>query len=247
MARTLRAKPKAVQQKLRSKSRATAKKAPKRVRSKLTAPAPTYFGLYPATVTNIVDPDRQGRIQVRLAILDAKTGPVWARLVSPHAGNDQGFEVFPDVDCEVVVAFQAGDIRSPYIVGSVWNGKTPPPVSADAANNKRSWKSRAKNLFEFDDTQGAEKITLATQSGHTLVLSNATRDVKLVHASGASIILTADGRVQIRANAMAEIAAPALNVHCASASFDGIVKCTTLIASSGVVSPAYTPGVGNIS
>jgi uncharacterized protein involved in type VI secretion and phage assembly len=249
MAKPLRLKRKTAPQKRRAPSRAVAKKAPKktRARPKPTAPTPTYFGLYSATVTNIVDPDRQGRIQVKLGFLDAKSALVWARLVTPYAGADQGIEFLPDVDSEVVVAFQAGDIRAPYIVGSVWNSKAPPPVSADAANNKRVWKSRGKSLFEFDDTQGAEKITLATQTGHTLVLSNATREVKLVHASGASIVLTADGRVQIRASTILDISASVLNVHSATASFDGIVKCTTLIASAGVVSPAYTPGVGNIS
>jgi uncharacterized protein involved in type VI secretion and phage assembly len=254
MIKSTQPKRKALQQKARSKSRVSAskpaakggvkKKATRR--QKAPAPAASYFGIYPATVTNIVDPESQGRIQVRLALPGTKVTLAWAKLVTPYAGEDQGIEILPSVDSDVVVAFQAGDVRSPYVVGACWNGKTP-PVSADAANNKRLWKSRAKSLFEFDDTQGAEKVTLSTQSGHTLVLSNATRDVKLVHANGSVIILTADGRVQIRGNTMVEIAAPALNVHCPAASFDGIVKCTTLIASSGVVSPAYTPGVGNLS
>jgi uncharacterized protein involved in type VI secretion and phage assembly len=215
MAKPPRLKRKASQPKARAKSRApvrrpAAKAVAKKkaaVRQKAPAPAPTYFGLYPASVTNIVDPERQGRIQVKLAFLGAKGSLAWAKLVTPYAGADQGIEVLPDVDSEVVVAFQAGDVRLPYIVGACWNGATP-PVSADAANNKRLWKSRSKSLFEFDDTAGAEKITLSTQSGHSLVLSNATRDVKLVHANGSLITLTADGRVQIRANAMVESPPP---------------------------------------
>lgn len=255
MAKAHRVKRTAPKPKARAKSRAAARKPATKAnakkkpasRKKLGAPAPAYFGVYSATVTNIVDPAGQGRIQVKLGFLDSKAALVWARLVTPHAGADQGIEVVPDVDCEVVVAFLAGDVRSPYVVGSVWNSKASPPVSADTANNKRVWKSRAKSLLEFDDTQGAEKITLSLQSGHTLVLSNATREVKLVNSNGSVITLTGDGRVQIRANAMVEITAPIVNVHSASASFDGIVRCTTLIASSGVVSPAYTPGVGNLS
>jgi len=248
MAKSTQRKRKASRQKAAKKpaAKAVARKKPA-PRRKLTAPAPSYFGLYPAIVANIVDPENQGRIQVKLAIAGSKAALAWARLVTPYAGADQGIEILPDVDSEVVVAFQAGDLRYPYVVGACWNGGAPPPVSAEPANNKRVWKSRAKSLFEFDDTAKAEKITLSTQSGHRLVLSNATQDVKLVHANGSVIMLTADGRVQIRANATVEIASPALNVHCATASFDGIVKCTTLIATSGVVSPAYTPGVGNLS
>ncbi|HXJ02712.1 MAG TPA: phage baseplate assembly protein V [Micropepsaceae bacterium] len=253
MIKSARSKPKAPKQSQRSKPRAAARKptakavAKKKavVRRKPSAPAPSYFGVYAAIVTNIVDPENQGRIQVKLAFLGKRSALAWAKLVTPYAGEDQGIEILPSVDSEVVVAFQAGDVRSPYIVGACWNGQTP-PESADAANNKQLWKSRAKSLFEFDDTQGAEKVTLSMQSGHTLVLSNATQDVKLVHANGSVITLTADGRVQVQANAMVEIAAPALNVHCPAASFDGIVNCETLVASSGVISPAYSPGAGNI-
>ena len=63
--------------------------------------------------------------------------------------------------------------------------------------------------------------------------------------SNAHVILYAS-QVQIQANATVEITASAVNVHAPVATFDGIVNCTTLIASSGVVSPSYTPGAGNI-
>ena len=36
------------------------------------------------------------------------------------------------------------------------------------------------------------------------------------------------------------------NVHAAVANFDGVINCTTLVASASVVSPSYTPGAGNV-
>ena len=60
------------------------------------------------------------------------------------------------------------------------------------------------------------------------------------------ITLNGAGQVEIRANATVEVTAAALNVHAPVANFDGMINCTTLIASTGVVSPSYTPGVGNV-
>jgi len=120
------------------------------------------------------------------------------------------------------------------------------PESPDAANNKRLIKTRSGSLLEFDDTDGAAKITLSTSSGHKLLLDDGGTQVVLTHSNGSVITFNAGGQIEIQANATVEITASALNVHAATATFDGMVNCTTLNASVGVVSPSYTPGAGNI-
>jgi len=209
-----------------------------------------HFGVYPAIVTNIVDPDSLGRIQVKLPWLGSDAGGqdvrAWATLLTPYADDDQGIEILPAVDTQVVVAFEAGDLRRPYIVGACWNGKAALPASPEAPNNKRLWKTRAGSLLEFDDTDGAAKVTLSMKSGHKLVLDDAAQSVTLTHSNGCTMTMNAAGQVAVQANATVELTAPALNVHCPQATFDGIVNCTTLVASSAVVSPSYTPGAGNV-
>jgi uncharacterized protein involved in type VI secretion and phage assembly len=210
--------------------------------------APRYFGLYPAIVSDIVDQNQLGRIQVRFPWLGGDGGDVrsWATLLTPYADDDQGFEVLPAVDTQVVVAFEAGDLRRPYIIGSCWNGEESMPVSPEAANNKRIWKSRAGSILEFDDTQGAEKVTLSMDVGHKLVLDDAAKQVTLEHSNGCVITFTQAGAIQIQANSTVDITASTLNVHAPVANFDGMINCTTIICSAGVVSPSYTPGAGNI-
>ena len=210
--------------------------------------APRYFGVYPAIVTDIVDPDSIGRIQVSLPWLgdDGSDVRAWATLCTPYADDDQGIEILPSVDTQVVIAFEAGDLRRPYIIGACWNGRESLPESPASPNNKRLWKTRSKSLLEFDDTDGAEKVTLSTDSGHKLVLDNSAQEVKLTHSNGCVITFSASGQIQITANSTVEITASALNVHCPTATFDGLINCTTLITSSSVVSPSYTPGAGNI-
>jgi uncharacterized protein involved in type VI secretion and phage assembly len=210
--------------------------------------APRYFGVYPAIVTDLVDPDDLARIQVKFPWLGGagKDVRAWATLCTPYADDDQGIQILPEVDTQVIVAFEAGDPRRPYIVGACWNGKEAQPEAPARPNNKRLWKTRSKSLLEFDDTAGAEKVTLKMDSGHSLVLDNAAQQVTLKHSGGSVITFTAAGQIQIQANVTVDITASALNVHCPMATFDGLINCTTLIASSAVVSPAYTPGAGNI-
>ena len=205
------------------------------------------YGLYPAIVTDIVDPDHLGRIEVKLPWLGERQQlTAWATLLTPYADDDQGFLALPEVDTQVVVGFEAGDPHRPYIVGSCWNGMEVMPVSPTRLNNKRVLKSRGSSILEFDDTEGALKVTLSMESGHKLVLDESTQQVELTHKNGHQIVFNAAGQVTITANATLEINASAVNVHAATATFDGIVNCASLIASSGVVSPSYTPGAGNI-
>ena len=170
----------------------------------------------------------------------------WCTLVSPYADDDQGFEVLPAVDTQVLVAFEAGDLQRPYILGSTWNGQESMPESPAQPNNKRLIKTRSGSLLEFDDTEGAAKVTLSTKSGHKLLLDDSSTQVQLMHANGCVITFNAGGQIEITANSTVEITASVLNVHAPTANFDGIINCTTMIASASVVSPSYTPGAGNV-
>ncbi len=209
---------------------------------------PGLYGLYPAIVTRLTDPEELGRVEVRFPWLgeEGESVRAWATLLSPYAEDDQGFEALPSVDTQVVVGFEAGDLRRPYIVGAAWNGREAMPEPPDEANDKRVLKTRSGSLLEFDDTEGATKITLTTPAGHELVLDEGSAEIRLRHSMGPSITMDAGGRIDVQATSTVEVTASALNVHAPTAIFDGMIQCTTLIASAGVVSPSYTPGAGNI-
>ena len=199
-------------------------------------------------MTNIVDPQSVGRIQVKFPWLgnDGERVRALATLLSPYADDDQGLEILPSVDTQVVVAFEAGQLGRPYIVGACWNGVESLPETADDPNNKRLLKSRSGSLLEFDDTDGAEKVTVSMQSGHKVVLDNSAQSVTVTHSNGCTITMDVSGKIAVQANSSVDVTAPVLNVHAATANFDGMINCTTLIASASVVSPSYTPGAGNV-
>lgn len=205
------------------------------------------WGLYPGLVTDIVDPDRLGRVEVRLPGLGQAGDEfrVWATLITPYAGDDEGFCAYPAVGTQVVIGFEAGDAGRAYVVGSCWNGREAPPTEATRPNDKKVLKSREGSVIEFDDTAGGVKVTVRTQSGHTLVLDAGAREIRLSHGDGFGITLTASGQVRVVGNGPVDITAPAMNVHAATAVFDGIVTCQAL-QTNAVISPSYTPGAGNV-
>ena len=208
-----------------------------------------YFGLYPAIVTDLVDEEELGRIEVRFPWLGNdgdEAVRAWATLISPYADDDQGLQILPEVDSQVVVAFEAGNLRRPYIVGACWNGREGLPEDPVDANNIRVLRTRSGSELRFDDTQGATVVTLSTQGGHHLELDEGAMTVTLTHSNGSVIRMNAAGQIEIQANATVEVTAASLNVHTPVANFDGIINCTTMVASVGVVSPMYTPGLGNV-
>ena len=207
-----------------------------------------WFGLYPAVVVDLVDPDTKGRIKVGFPSFGAAGSAVtaWATLLTPYADDNQGLEILPEVDSQVVVAFEAGDPSRPYIVGACWNGHRSLPEAAAVANNLRTLRTRAGSRLQFDDTQGAAKVRLDMDSGHKVVLDDAAQSVTVEHSNGCKIEINVAGQVTITANSTVEVNASAVNVHAPMVMCDGVVQCTTLIASTGVVSPSYTPGAGNI-
>jgi len=210
---------------------------------------PGYYGVYPALVTDLVDRDRLGRVQVRFPWLGSdgdRDVRAWATLCSPYADDDQGLEVLPEVGSEVVVAFEAGNLRRPYILGSAWNGKAHLPHDPEQANNIRVLRTRGKSQIEFDDTAGAPKVTLSTNSGHRVVLDDGAQSLTIEHSSGSVVKITAGGAMTIESMLTIDVTALSVNVTTPMATFSGIVSCKTLMTDAFVVSPAYTPGVGNL-
>lgn len=209
---------------------------------------PRWFGLYPAVVADLVDPQGKGRIQVRFPAFGqaGETVRAWATLLSPYADDDQGLQILPEVGSQVVVGFEAGEPSRPYIVGACWNGRRALPEDAQAANNLRTLRTRSGSMLQFDDTAGAARVTLSMDSGHRVVLDDAAQEVTVQHSNGSKITLNIAGQITVTANATVEVNASAVNVHAPMVKCDGVVKCETLIASVGVVSPSYTPGAGNV-
>jgi uncharacterized protein involved in type VI secretion and phage assembly len=86
-----------------------------------------YPGVVTAIVTNVNDPEGQGRIELRFPWLSDVQKSSWAPIAAPMAGKKRGVFFMPEVEDEVLVAFEHGDFDHPYVVGFLWNGVDVPP------------------------------------------------------------------------------------------------------------------------
>ena len=215
-----------------------------------------WYGVYPALVTDIKDPDGQGRVKVALPWspdTDGARYEAWARLATFMAGNNRGSWFIPDVNDEVLIGFEGGDPRRPYILGALWNGSDTPPDSMDGAGNNYRKVLRSRNgvKITLDDQDGQEKFIVETPGGQKITLKDGPGSVAIEDSNGnsiklesAGITITASAKVTVNASTI-EMSAGMVTVNAGMSKFSGVVQCDTMISNS-VVSASYTPGAGNI-
>ena len=215
-----------------------------------------WYGVYPALVTDIKDPDGQGRVKVSLPWSPDTASSkyeAWARLSTLMGGKNRGTWFVPDVNDEVLVAFEAGNPRRPYVVGALWNGTDSPPDSMDGAGNNYRKVIRSRNGVKvtLDDTDGQEKLILETPGGQKITLKDGPGSVELVDSNGnsikmetAGITVTASAKLTLNASTV-EVSAGMVTVNAGMSKFSGVVQADTVISNT-VISSAYTPGAGNI-
>jgi uncharacterized protein involved in type VI secretion and phage assembly len=157
-------------------------------------------GVVLGIVTNNNDPDSLGRVKVRFPWLSSSTESHWARVATPMAGKGRGLYFLPEVDDEVLVLFERGDVRFPFVIGALWNGKDKAPAgNGDGKNALRVIKSRSGHMIRFDDSDKAQKIEIIdASSGNRIVIDTSTDTVTIT--ADKDIVLEAP-RGDIRLNA----------------------------------------------
>jgi uncharacterized protein involved in type VI secretion and phage assembly len=215
-----------------------------------------WYGVYVAHVIDIKDPESQGRVKVMLPWApDADIGryEVWARVATFFAGNHRGSWFMPDVEDEVLIAFDGGDLHRPFVLGSLWKGGDQTPETMDAAgrNYRKVIRSRNGVQVTLDDQDGQERLVLETPGGQQITLKDGPGSIEVVDSNGSSvkfessgITLNASAKVTVQASQVA-ISAGILTIDAGMSKFSGVVQADTVIANS-VVSASYTPGAGNI-
>ena len=128
-----------------------------------------------AIVTDNKDPDKLGRVQIKIPVLSEKDHTWWAPIVMLGAGKNRGWFFIPEPDDEVLVLFEHGDINRPLVVGALWNGKDKPPDKNPGGNPRRVIKSRQGNKITFDDENEKMVIEDGVQKGKITIDSKANK------------------------------------------------------------------------
>lgn len=148
-------------------------------------------GVVAGIVTDNKDPQGLGRVKVKVPSLSNEEIGPWARVATLMAGDQRGTFFLPEIDDEVLIAFEFGDVARPYVLGALWNGKDKPPATnSDGKNNLRFIKSRSGHLIRLDDTDGSEKVEIIDKSGANKIV---------IDTSGKTITIESDKDININA------------------------------------------------
>lgn len=173
--------------------------------SQLAAPAaveaPREAGVVVGLVTSLKDPEKLGRVKVKFPWLGDNVESYWARVAVPSAGPERGIAYLPEVNDEVLVAFEHGDFHRPYVLGGLWNSQDKPPEADKLLDGdkvvQRVIKSRSGHLIVLDDTDGSEQIIIRDKTGENEIVidsSNKALKVKI----GGDVTLEAQGAITVK-------------------------------------------------
>ena len=169
------------------------------------------FGVTPAVVTNINDPEGMGRVKVRLLNLgtsEQETG--FIRVVSPMAGKNCGIQFLPSLEDEVLVAFCGDGMSQPYVIGSLYGNrekyKMPSPVK-DGVNDIRMIKTKSGHTITFGDKEGEENIEIKSAKEMVIKIDDKENSIKISDKAGENLMTlnAKDGKISITAKKKIEL------------------------------------------
>ncbi len=148
-------------------------------------------GLHFGIVVDIVDPDNEWRVKVKLPMLDNTGEGIWARVASIDAGADRGLYVRPEIGDEVIVGFVQNDMRHATVLGMLHSSALAATETPDADNHIKTWVTRSGLALRFDDDLHA--ITLSSPSGNVIQINEDELGITIEDENGNQFIMNDAG------------------------------------------------------
>jgi len=151
------------------------------------------YGKYRGIVADNKDPQKRGRLKLYIPSVLADQDSDWALPCLPYGGFDQqGMFMVPQVDAQVWVEFEEGDIHRPIWVGTFWQKES--DVPEDAAREEpttRMLQTKSGHILQFDDEEGEEQFRLFHPADAEMKIDN-KGTITLTDTSGAVLTMDAE-------------------------------------------------------
>jgi hypothetical protein len=142
------------------------------------------------------------RVKVIFPWLNELESTFWARIAIPMGGPDRGTYMLPEIEDQVLVVFEHGDIDRPIVIGALWSKKQEPvEVNQSGKNNTKLIKSRCGHRLIFDDKEGAEKIIIVDKTKKNKIVLDSVSKIVKVESDG-DIEVIAKANVIMHSNAL---------------------------------------------
>lgn len=152
-----------------------------------------YYGKYRGFVADNADPEKRGRLRLKVPSVLGESLTGWALPCLPFGGlKDQGLFLVPEADAQVWVEFEEGDVSQPLWTGTFWQAEgDPPEEAAKDEPTTRLLKTPGGHLVQFDDASDEERFFLQHPAGTQLEIDSAGT-VALTDAGGNKVTLDAE-------------------------------------------------------
>ncbi len=159
-------------------------------------------------VTDNRDPEKIGRVQVKLYWMELEASTPWMRVATPYVHVNSGFYFVPAKNSKVLVGFEDGNVEKPYCLGALFDKNASPDsdwVGNDDVDNAKvhAIRTRKGQTIELHDENGAEKIRIYDTSGNNELELN---------SSNKSITIKTKGNMKISAGGTLDISADAIKI-----------------------------------
>jgi uncharacterized protein involved in type VI secretion and phage assembly len=135
-----------------------------------------------------------GKIKLNFPWLDENHESDWVRIATAMSGDNRGSFFMPEVNDEVLVGFDKGDTRTPYVVGFLWNGVDAPP-GQDVRDRRITSKNGHSIRFLDSTPSGGSLGALVIEDAH------------------GNAITMSNGKITIRSQGVLELTSPHITLN----------------------------------
>ncbi len=174
-------------------------------------------GLHIGIVTDIIDPMGEGRVKVRLPLVNPDESGIFARVATLDAGENRGTFFRPEIEDEVIIGFINDDPSHPVILGMVHSSAKPSPLEPEEANDKKGYVSRSEIKITIHD--GDKSIVIETPGERKFTMDDTAGIIQLEDASGniltmddSGILLDSPMEISLKAGSKISFAAPEIAI-----------------------------------
>lgn len=174
-------------------------------------------GLHVGIVTDIMDPQGEGRVKVKLPLVNPDDAGIFARVATLDAGENRGTFFRPEIDDEVIISFLNDDPSQPVILGMLHSSAKPTPFEPEENNDIKGYVSRSEIKITIHD--GDKSVVIETPGGRKFTMDDSAGIIQAEDASGNvltmddnGIVLDSPMEISLKAGTKISFAAPEITI-----------------------------------